>query len=154
MVAGVVVVVVGMVGGEGVVVDGGTTIDVVLGGSVVSGGSSTVVGGEVVAGGGLAVVPGERGAVVATARCVVPVNPDGIVATVVEEDPTVEEVELDVELDDVGDPRPAVVVTPAVVAGDCLAVCWRGESSVPVATSNKRAPRASAAMAYRPTLKR
>lgn len=136
----------GMVGG--VVVDGGTTIDVVLGGSVVSGGSSsTVVGGEVVAGGGLAVVPGERGAVVATLGWVVPVKPDGMVATVVEEEPTVEEVELDVELDDVVDPTPAVVVTPAVVAGDWLAVCRRGESSVPVATSKRRAARAMAAMA-------
>lgn len=137
----------GMVGGGGEVVDGGTTIDVVLGGSVVFGGSSTVGGGEVVAGGGLAVVPGDRGAVVATLGWVVPVNPDGMVATVVEDEPTVEEVELDVELDDVVEPKPVVVVTPAVLAGDWLAVCRRGDSSEPVATSKRRAAMERAAMA-------
>ncbi|MGH9264867.1 MAG: hypothetical protein ACRD1D_09255 [Acidimicrobiales bacterium] len=154
MVVGGTVVVTGRVVGGGVVVEGGTTIDVVLGGSVVVGSSSTVVGGDVVAGGGLAVVPGDRGAVVATLGWVVPVNPDGMVATVVDDESTVEEVELDVELDDVVAPDPVVVVTPAVLAGDWLAVCRRGDSSDPVATSKRRAAMDSAAMAYRPTLKR
>ena len=117
----------------------GSKIDVVGGGNVVVVGSGTAV---VPGAGGLgAVVAGDLGAVVATPGRVVGLVPsvsvvDGstVVVEVVEE-------EVDVVVGTV------VVVGRAVVLGDWRATGCRGELSEPVATSNSRPVRASAAMA-------
>ena len=98
-------------------------------------------GGAVGAG---ALVPTLRGAVVATPAWVFPVPLEGMVATVVVLESTVEEV-------DVG---PLVVVAPdvvdvgrrvVVVVGDCVATCSLGDVSPPVATSKSIAAKAMAA---------
>lgn len=136
-------VVCGMVGT--VVVDG-TDVEEVGGGVdevVVSGWVVTVVstGGEV---GGGALVPGFRGAVVATVGWVLPVSPGGMVATVVVLPTTVEEVDVVGPLDVVV-AATVVDVGRTVVVGDWVATCCFGEVSAPVATSNSMAARAMAA---------
>ncbi len=97
-------------------------------------------------------MPGDR--VVTTRGWVVTDPPDeGSVAAVVVVDSTVEE-EVEVDEEVVGMVVGAVVVGRTVVAGDWVAT-WRfGDVSPPVATSKRRAARATEASAYRPTLKR
>lgn len=138
-------VVVGRVVTDGrVVVEDGTTIEVVGGGSVVVVGSGAVVGVVVVWAGG-AVVPLDDGAVVTIGARVVAVVPLGPEATVVVES-TVEEVDVDVELE-VGRATVVVVAGRVVVVGDWVATCCLGELSVPVASSTSSAAKATAAMA-------
>lgn len=126
----------------------GTKVDEVGGCCVVDVSGAAVVGGTVVCGG--AVVPVGAG-VVTTGGRVVPVVPEGAGAavTVVVESAggaAVVEVEVEVDAIDVVE-DPVVLVGRAVVVGDCVATCCLGELSVPVATSNRRAARATAAMA-------
>ena len=138
-------VVFGMVVGGAVVL--GTKIDVVGGASVVVvvGGGSVVpvvvcTGGDVVAG---ALVPRLRGAVVTTLGWVITAPPEGIVATVVVLESTVDEVEVGALVVVVA---PEVVeVGRAVVEGDWVATCSLGDVSSPVATSKSMAPKAMAA---------
>lgn len=135
-----------MLGVVDVVVATGSVVVVEGGGSVVEVGGVTVVvvagGSVVVAAGGLgAVVAGDLRAVVTTPGRVVGLVPsvsvvDGSTAVV-----EVVEEEVDVVVGTV------VVVGRAVVLGDCRATGCRGELSEPVATSNSKPVRASAAMA-------
>ena len=136
----------GRVGGTEIVVVGGGScvVSVVVG--VGSGGGWVVAvvvctGGDVVPG---ALVPTLRGAVVATPGWVFPVPADGIVATVVELEPTVEEVEVGA-FDVVVAPEVVGVGRAVVVVGDWVATCSLGDVSSPVATSKSMAPRAMAA---------
>ena len=133
--------------GGGAVVDG-TKIDDVGGGPVVEvvGGGSVVpvvvaTGGALVAG---ALVPTLRGAVVTTPGWVSTEPPEGMVATVVVLESTVDEVEVGA-FDVVVAPE-VVEVGWAVVGVDAwVATCSLGDVSLPVATSNSMAPSASAA---------
>lgn len=140
----------GIVGGGAVV--GGL---VVVGATVVGGSVVAVVvctGGDVVpAVGGGEVVPVLRGVIVPTERCVVAVVSPGAAGMVVV-DSTVEDVDVDEELDVVV--APSVVVGRAVVEDDWLATCCLDDVSSPVATSNNRAAMATVARAYSPTLNR
>ena len=143
---------------------GGTKIDDVGAGRVVSGGGTVVAvvvctGGVVVAG---AAVPVLRGAVVTTGGEVVAEVPDepGAVAGL----PSGVDVDDVEDVDDVDD---EVVVAPfdvvvgrwvvegaTVKEGAWVATCCLGDVSPPVATSNRRPARAMVARAYSPTLKR
>lgn len=124
----------------------GTNVDDVGGGGsvvVVGGGGSVVpvvvaTGGDVVAG---ALVPAVRGAVVATPGWV---PPEGMVATVVVLESTVEEVDAGA-IDVVVAPEVVDVGRMVVVVGDCVATCSFGDVSLPVATSNSMAARATVA---------
>jgi hypothetical protein len=76
--------------------------------------------------------------------------PDGPGATdEVVDTSTVDEVdELDVDEEELVVVEATVLVLGrTVVVGDWVATCWRGESSVPVATSNRRAAKAMDARA-------
>ena len=132
----------GMVGGSDTVELVGTKVDEV-GGSVVvvSGGAVVVVCAVVWVGGDVPVVG--RGAVVLTGGCVPVVAAGATVATVVSAGV---EVEVDGSLEDVVGGA-VEVVARAVVEDDWVATCCLGELSVPVATSNRRAARATAARA-------
>ena len=136
----------GIVVGRGVVV--GTNVDDVGGGSVVDvGGGGSVVpvvvctGGEGVTG---ALVPMLRGAVVATGGWVFPVPLDGMVATVVALESTVDEVDVEAS-DVVVGPEVVEVGRTVVVVGDWVATGSLGDVSLPVDTSKSMAARAMAA---------
>jgi hypothetical protein len=133
------------VGGPEIVDVGGASVVTVV---VVSSGGGSVVavvvatGGAVVAG---ALVPTLRGAVVTTGGWVVPAPPaDGMVATVVVLDSTVDDVEVGGAVD-VEVAAAVVEVGRAVVGGVWVATCCLGEVSAPVATSKSMAASAMAA---------
>ena len=136
-------------------VDGGGVVGgLVVGGTVVSGGGGGCVvgvvvwtGGEVGAGPGRGEAVGVlRGAVATTRGCVGAVVSPGSSATgIVVVRPTVDDVDVDEELELVVAPR--VVVGRAVVDGDCLDTCCLDDVSSPVTTSNKRAAKATVARA-------
>jgi hypothetical protein len=85
--------------------------------------------------------------VVATTRdCVVAVvSPGSSAAGIVVVRSTVDDVDVDEELEVVVAPR--VVVGLTVVDGDCLDTCCLDDVSPPVATSNNRAAKATVARA-------
>lgn len=128
-------------------VGGGGSVVVVGGGSVVA--VVVATGGAVVAG---ALVPRFEGEVVATEGWVLPVPPEGTVATVVVLEPTVDDVEVGGF--DVVVALSVVEVATVVDVGDWVATCCLGDESVPVATSKSMAARAMAARTYSPTLNR
>lgn len=148
-----------VVGGSvagGAVVEG-TKMDEVGGGCVVvvSGGAAVVAvvvatGGDVWGG----LVPVLRGWVVATGgRVVAVVTPVAAGAVVLVSGAMELGDDVEVGMTIVFSGR-RVVVGPTVVDGACVATCCLGDVSLPVATSKRRAARASDARAYRPTLKR
>lgn len=132
-----------MGGTEIVVVGGGRGASVVV---VVGGGGGSVVAVVVATGGEVAgaLVPTLRGAVVTTPGWVFPVPLEGMVATVVVLESTVDDVDVG-PLEVVVAPEVVDVGRRVVVVGDCVATCCLGDESVPVATSNSMAARAMAA---------
>lgn len=132
-----------MGGTEIVVVGGGRGASVVV---VVDGGGGSVVAVVVTTGGEVtgALVPTLRRAVVTTPGWVFPVPLDGMVATVVVLESTVDDVDVG-PLEVVVAPEVVDVGRMVVVVGDCVATCSLGAVSAPVATSNSMAARAMAA---------
>lgn len=133
---------------------GGTVVDETGGAWVVvvsAGGSVVVVVATGGAGGEVVVVTAGR--VVTTGGRMVPAPPAGAAVVVV-----LGSTEVDVAGADVVGPRTTVlsgrtVVVGRWVVGDWVATCF-GDVSAPVATSNRRAAKATDARAYSPTLKR
>lgn len=148
---------VGSVAGGAAVVGGLVVVGATVGSGSVGGGGGggawvvgVVVwtGRGVVAGLGGGEAVGVLRGVVATTRGWVGavVSPgSSAAAAVVVDDSTVDDVDVDEELELVAAPR--VVVGRAVVDGDCLATCCLDDVSSPVTTSNNRAAKATVARA-------